>query len=419
MNRELRGIEVVAIGEELLSGATVDSNTARIAKALAPTGLRVLRSSAVGDSHDAIREAVSAALGRTGAVITSGGLGPTRDDVTKRAVAAVFGLALEFRDEIWATLLERWRPIGVPPASNRSQAEVPEGATTFPNPRGTAPGIAIEGSSGLCILLPGVPGELEAILSGSVIDFLAAWVSAEAPKPFRLELRTAGIAESAIAERVGDGLADLPLDVAFLPQIAGVDIRLTNWAPHEAAARAQLGEGEKRLREWLGDHIYGENEVDLATVVSELLRERNLNLVVAESCTGGLLASRLVDRAGASDFFWGGIVAYDDDAKLELLNVPKQTLVRHGAVSEQTAAAMAEGAQRISGAACAVSITGIAGPGGGTDEKPVGTVWIGLRVGDRALTKGRHYVGTRDLIRARAAQGALDLIRRTVTEQAR
>ncbi len=414
MRSELEAVEIVAIGDELLSGATIDTNAARIAAALEPIGLRVLRKATVGDSPPAISDAVKGALLRTHAVITTGGLGPTRDDVTKRAVADLFGLELAFREDLWRELQERWKPMGRPPASNRSQAEVPEGAEIFPNPRGTAPGLAIDRDEGVCIMLPGVPGELEAILEGSVTDYLAERARAAPAVPFRVQLRSAGIAESAIAERLGDSLEDLPLDVAFLPEVDGVDIRLTCWAAEESEAEGPLAQGARRIREALGAHIYAEGMADLAEVVGNLLRERRLSLSVAESCTAGLLGSRLVERPGASDFFWGGMIAYDDTAKIELLGVPEATLAEHGAVSEQTAKAMVEGARRISGSDCAVAITGVAGPDGGTEEKPVGTVWLGVGVGELIVAKRRNYVGTRDMIRARAVQGGLDLLRRTL-----
>ncbi len=414
MKRELQGIEIVAIGEELLSGATIDTNAARIAAALEPIGLRVVAKCTVGDTAAAISEAVSSALQRSRAVITTGGLGPTRDDVTKAAVAQVFDRNLEFNEDLWRELEERWRPLGKPPSSNRSQAEVPAGAAIFANPRGTAPGLALEGEQGVCILLPGVPGELEAILEQSVTPYLAQRAKRGSRRPVRRQLRTAGIAESAIAEKVGSGLEDLPLDVAYLPKVAGVDIRLTCWSTEGAAAEDHLEEGARRLREALGRHIYSEGTVDLAEVVGDTLRQRGMTVAIAESCTGGLLGSRLVERAGASDYFWGGIIVYDDKAKIGLAGVSEATLAEFGAVSGEAVRELAEGARRLSGSDCSVAVTGIAGPEGGTKQKPVGTVWIGVSLGEKTVAKLRHYLGTRDMIRARAAEGALDLLRRTL-----
>ncbi|KPK79937.1 MAG: hypothetical protein AMS25_10840 [Gemmatimonas sp. SM23_52] len=418
MKRESTAIEIVSIGEELLSGATLDTNAATIAQALEPLGLRVVRRTTVGDDAASIADAVASALARTGVVITTGGLGPTNDDTTKAAVAGVFGRPLEFREELWAGLKERWARRGRIPETNRRQAEVPAGAEVFPNPRGTAPGLAMEDERlGLCILLPGPPAEVQALVRGAIVPFLAGrQASGEAARPFRRQLRTSGVAESAIAERVAGRLGDLALDVAYLPEVDGVDIRLTGWASDEAEVAGRLDEAVERLREILGLHVYAEGARDLAQVVGDLLRERGVTVAVAESCTAGLIARRLTEFPGSSDYFWGGMIVYDDRAKVELLGVSEETLRRHGAVSEETAREMAEGACRRSGSAAAIAVTGIAGPAGGTEEKPVGTVWLAVRLKDKTVAKRRYYPGTRDMVRVRAAQGGLDLLRRTLLQ---
>lgn len=414
MPSALTGIEIVAIGNELLSGATIDTNAAHMARELEPIGLRLVRKTTVGDSREAIMDAVASALDRTGVVITTGGLGPTADDATKEAVAELFGRGLEFRVELWDELKRRY-PAGLHiPETNRTQAEVPEGAEVFSNPRGTAPGLAIEDEKRLCILLPGVPGEMKVILEASVIPFLAQRVAGSAERAFRRELRTAGIAEAAIAERVADQLDDLPLEVAYLPEVDGVDIRLTYWGTVEEDAKPALDMAVVRLREILGLHIYAEGRTDLAKAVGDLLRERGLTLTLAESCTAGLIAARLTQWPGASDYLWGAMVVYDDRAKIELLGLPEATLRRFGAVSAETASAMAEGARRRSGAQTSLAVTGIAGPTGGSEDKPVGTVWLAVDFDGQTMLKRRHYAGTRDMIRARAAQGGLDLLRRTI-----
>ncbi len=412
MKRDVTTIEIVAIGDELLSGATVDSNAARIARELELLGLRVVHKATVRDTAEAIADAVRTGLRRSGVVITTGGLGPTKDDLTKSAVASVLGRPLEFREDLWEALQRRWSRRGKIPETNRTQAEVPSGADVLPNPRGTAPGLAVDGEFGVCIMLPGPPHEMQHILTESVTPFLAARTDPDARKPFRRYLRTAGIAESAIAERVADRLDHLPIEVAYLPEIDGNDIRLTAWAVDEAQVRMVLDEAVHRLRELLGAHIYTEGFTDLAEVVGGLLLERELRVVVAESCTGGLIAQRLTEWAGASEYFWGGLVAYDNRAKLELLGVLPDTLERYGAVSRETAVEMVDGAVKRAGAAAAIAVTGIAGPSGGTKDKPVGTVWLAARVEERTLAKRRYYPGTRDLVQKRAAQGSLDLLRR-------
>ncbi len=417
MSRALSAIEIVAIGDELLSGATIDTNAAYIARELESIGLRVVGKTTVGDDHEAIAAALRAALERTGAVITTGGLGPTKDDRTKHAVADTFARPLEFRDDLWEALERRWAPHGRIPETNRGQAEAPAGAQVFPNSRGTASGLALDDERlGLCIMLPGPPHELQVMLRESVLPYLAARVGPRPRLPFRRTLRTAGIAESAIAEKVGHRLDDLPLDVAYLPGVGNNDVRLTAWGHAEAEVGPSLDEGVRRLRQILGPHIFGEGRQDLAEVVGNLLRERGLRVAVAESCTGGLIAQRLTQHAGASDYFWGGLIAYDDRAKVELLGVSETTLQRHGAVSEEVAREMAVGACQRSGASASIAVTGIAGPSGGSEEKPVGTVWLAVKVGERIAAKRRHYPGARDLVRARAAEGGLDLLRRTMLE---
>lgn len=411
MPKEIAEVEVVAVGDELLSGATLDTNAARIARELEAVGVRVVRKTTVRDREDDITDAVRTALQRTGAVITTGGLGPTDDDVTRAAVARAFGRPLEFREELWTRLKRRYARIGPIPESNRKQAQVPKGGRVLANDRGTAPGIVLEERDRLAILLPGVPHEMAAMLAGSVVPLLGERARRAGRRPFRRVLRTASIAESAIAEKVSGRLHDLPLELAYLPEVEGVDLRLSCWERSEAAAAPVLDEGERRLRELMGSHIYAEGDRDLAEVVGDLLRDRGLTLVVAESCTAGLVAARLTDWPGASDFLWGGMIAYANRAKTDLLGVPEDVLAAHGAVSEVTARAMAEGACQRSGADASIAVTGIAGPTGGTPEKPVGTVWLAVRVDGQTVARRRHYPGARDVIRARAAQGALDLLR--------
>jgi nicotinamide-nucleotide amidase len=418
MRRALDAVEIVSVGDELLSGATIDSNGACIGRALEPLGVRVVRKTTVGDDAAAIIAAVGSALERTGAVITTGGLGPTPDDITKEAVAEALGRELEFREDLWQRLLQRWAHRGRIPETNRRQAEVPAGAETFHNPRGTAPGLAVDDQErGLCILLPGPPDELEHLLINSVVPYLAARTRPDARRPYRRFLRTVGIAESAIAERIGAELDDLSVDVAFLPEFDGNDIRLTGWATEEDEIAPALREAVARLQRTLGDHIYGEGEVELADVVGQLLQLRGLKVAVAESCTAGLIAKRLTDRSGSSEYFWGGAVVYDDQAKVGLLGVEEETILQHGAVSEETAREMVEGICRRSGVEAGIAVTGIAGPTGGTEEKPVGTVWLAARLGDETVTARRYYPGERDIVRARAAQGALDLLRRTLIQE--
>ncbi len=403
-------LEIVTVGTELVLGLTLDSNGAEAARALAAVGVRVTRRTSVADRAEAIRDAVRDALARTGAVLTTGGLGPTRDDVTKRAVAELFGAPLEFEPALWDALVARFAALGrVPAAANRSQAEVPRGATVLANRWGTAPGLWLEGPPGLAILLPGVPHEMRNLLREEVVPRLAARAGGRAIRS--LVVRTTGIPESTLAERlapVEDGLE--PLTLAYLPGYAGVDLRLTAWDLPPAEADARLREAADRLRARVPEHVYGEGDTDLAAVVLALARERRLTLGVAESCTGGLLGGRLTEVPGSSDVFAGAVVCYADALKVSLLDVPADLIRRHGAVSEAVVRAMAEGAVRRLGVGGALAVTGIAGPGGGTPEKPVGTVWLALALDGETTARRSLFPGGRAEVRARAAQAALFLL---------
>lgn len=409
-------VELVTVGTELLLGFTVDTNGAEVGRACAAAGIRLVRRTAVSDVPADIRAAVAEALDRTGIVITTGGLGPTQDDATKAVVADLFGRPLVTDPDVAQSLEERARRMGRWPmaASNRTQAEVPAGATVLPNPRGTAPGIWLEDPAGrIAILLPGVPREMRGLLHEEVLPRLGQRVAGAARVVRSRTVRTTGVAESTIADRVGPLEPDLaPLTLAYLPSVDGVDLRLTAWDLAAGDADARLAAGAGRLRDAIAEHCYGEDEADLAAVVLEMLRARGATLAVGESCTGGLLGARLTAVPGASAVFLGGEVAYADAVKIDRLAVPAELLAAHGAVSEPVARAMAAGARTAFGTAAALGVTGIAGPAGGTPEKPVGTVWLAAQWGDAARAVRVVFGGDRDEIRARAAQGALNLLRR-------
>lgn len=410
--------EIVTVGDELLLGETVDANAAWLGRRLALIGVAVSRRATVGDDPAYIKEAVRDALDRTGTVLCTGGLGPTRDDVTKEAVADLLGRPLVMDGEVLRRVRERFESRGLEmPQINRKQAEVPEGARVLPNPRGTAPGLVLEDAAGrMTVLLPGVPSEMEALVETGVLGLLERrWPENRRPIRSRV-IRTTGLAESALAERVG--LADLEdsgqVVVAFLPSPIGVDLRLTVRDLEDGAAASALDTVEARLRERLGPWIYGRDREDLVDRVEELLERWGWTLAVAESCTGGLLAKRLTDRPGASDSFLGGVVAYANDAKQALLGVRARTLETHGAVSEECAREMAEGVVRAFGARAGVSITGVAGPGGGSPGKPVGTVCIAAALPGGTATEGHRFPGDRGEVRDRSAQACLDLLRRSL-----
>ncbi len=408
-------LELVTVGTELLLGFTVDTNGAELGRACAAVGIRLVRRTAVPDDAPAIGAAVREALARTGLVVTTGGLGPTRDDATKHAVADVLGRRLVEDADVLRSLEARARRMGRWPmaASNRTQAQVPEGATVLPNPRGTAPGLWLEDGGGrVAVLLPGVPREMRGLLHEEVLPRLARRVAGDAHVVRSRALRTTGIAESALADRlsaVEDGLH--PLTLAYLPAEPGVDLRITAWDVPAREADALLDAAVARVAAALGSVSYGEGDTDLAAVVLDRLRARRATLAVAESCTGGLLGARLTAVPGASAVFRGGEVAYADAVKTARLDVPAALLAAHGAVSEQVVRAMASGARRAFGTDAALAVTGIAGPSGATPDKPVGTVWLAATVGERERVAQVVFAGDRDEIRARAAQAALNLLR--------
>jgi nicotinamide-nucleotide amidase len=416
--------ELLTVGTELLLGFTVDTNAAEAGRRLADAGIRVAWRSTVGDDAGAVRDAVAAALERTGAVIVTGGLGPTRDDLSREAVAGLFGRRLVRDLGVLQGLEERFAALGrgPMPESNRRQADVPEGAQVLPNRWGTAPGRWRKDERGrLAVLLPGVPVEMRGLLEHEVIPRLLREPNqAEgSPPPTVIRsrvLRTTGISESALADRMGDvaALAGPGVTVAWLPSPEGTDVRLTAWNLPSDAADTALARAAAALRPLVGAHCYGEGEHDLAAVVLGELERRQSRLAVAESCTGGLVSERLTAIPGSSRVVLGGVVAYDNAVKLGLLGVSADLLAAHGAVSEEVARAMAAGVAQSLGADAAVAVTGIAGPGGGSPDKPVGTVWIA------ALWQGRlrsfHFVfpGERDVVRRRAAQAALEALRRAM-----
>lgn len=410
-------LELLAIGNELLLGETVDTNSAWIAQRLAREGITVARKTTVGDDVALIRDALHDALRRHRTVICTGGLGPTVDDLTRHALAELYGRRIVV-DEGWVdTLRDRYARRGlVMPEINRVQGEHPEGATLLPNARGTAPGIVMDNPAlGMSVLLPGVPGEMRGLMDDAVVAIMRERLRPAAPLVLRT-LRTAGITEAALAERVADIAAHTgSIALAFLPHTTGVDLRLSCPATEEPA----LDELAGRLRARIGVSVYADQQGrDIAAVVGDLLREQGLTVALAESCTGGLVAKRLTDVPGSSAWVHSAFMTYANESKVALLGVRQQTLDDHGAVSEACACEMALGARERAGADVGIAITGIAGPSGGTADKPVGTTWIAVVLPGRAPHARRFILaGDRDQIRQRAAQASLDLLRRLLLDQ--
>lgn len=405
--RVTNSIEHVSIGTELLLGDTVDTNVAHAGTVFSAHGLRMSRRATVGDDVAAIQDAVGSALDRTGAVLVCGGLGPTNDDLTRDAVAELVEMPLRFDEEVWQELVGRWSRLGRAISdSNRSQAMVPQGATVLPNRWGSAPGLWIESPRGLVIILPGVPLEFRGLLEEQVMPRLAERMEL---RPIRSRvLRTTGIPESRLEELLGPLEESLqPVTLAYLPDQIGVDLRLTAWQLDGAGADSELDRAESAVREVVGKWVYTGGKADLAEVLLERLRTGGLKLATAESCTGGLLGARITAIPGSSDVYLGGVVSYSNEAKHSVLGVSAATLERHGAVSEEVVREMVRGVAERFGADVAIAITGIAGPGGGTPEKPVGTVWLAWQVRGEITAERIGFTGDRNQVRERAVQAGL------------
>lgn len=407
---------IVAVGDELLLGHTVDTNAAWLGRELGALGVEVVRRYTVGDVGSEIRWAVRDAMGAADLVLVSGGLGPTPDDITRDAVAELLDRPLRMDPDVLESIRTRFLEAGLPelPEPNRRVAQVPEGALKLANPVGTAPGLVLASGGALVVLLPGVPRELRSIVEGSLGPLLSRHFPGLLPPTLSRTLHTSGIPESLLAQRVREHLPEGTgaVRLAFLPDIRGVDLRLTVSGLEPAEAERRFDELERQLEPVLDPWRFHGARGDVAEAVVAALRARDTGLAVAESCTGGLVAKRLTDIPGASDVFLGGVVAYSNQAKVRHLGVESGMLERHGAVSAPVAAGMAEGVARAFGAGAGIGVTGIAGPGGGTAEKPVGTVWYAAWYRERLAVRGQRFPGDREAVRERSAQAALMLLLR-------
>jgi nicotinamide-nucleotide amidase len=409
--------EVIIIGDEILEGLKADANAAFLSASIAASGLRLNRITFVGDRPASIREAVLSALNRSEIVITTGGLGPTVDDRTREIVAKALGMKLIVDRDILENIRQRFSLRGIEmPASNVNQAMVPEGAKIIENRIGTAPGLLIEPENRMLFLLPGVPDEIRQMWEDYVWPALAQ-VSTQGECAMRT-LRTTGLAESQVSDKIGSVTRRYPsVDIGFLPGDAGVDIKFIVRETDSKRAQKTLRAVEQELTDILSDNVYGSETDTLEQVVGYLLLLRRKTLAVAESMTAGLIGEMITDVPGSSTYFQGGVIAYADEVKSELLDVPAQLIRRHGAVSAEVALKMAEGVARRAMADVGVSVTGIAGPEGGSKQKPVGTVFMGLCFEKERIYEKKFFTGNRGLIRRRTAQSCLDMLRRFLLQR--
>jgi nicotinamide-nucleotide amidase len=404
--------EIIAVGSELLTPYRLDTNSLHLTDELNKLGIEVTRKVVVGDDRAQLRDAFREALGRAEIVISIGGLGPTEDDLTREGVAELLGRKLQQDDAILRTIQERFRKFGRKMSEvNARQAMVPEGATPLENRRGTAPGLWLESAGHILVLLPGPPHELKAMFAEQVQPRLAR--VAGSVRLYTRELRVAGMPESDVDQRIKDiysQYSDAQTTILAVP--GEIQIHLRAWSADAAAASVMLDEMAERITFALGESVFSAKGESLEEVVAALLNLNSATIAVAESCTGGLIAERLTSIPGSSSYFLGGVVSYSNDLKAAWVDVPAELIQAKGAVSDEVAAAMAEGVRRRSGATLGLAVTGIAGPGGGSAEKPIGTVHIALANG--AATRGRvfHFPGDRERIRLYASQMALDIVRR-------
>ncbi|MCP9927374.1 competence/damage-inducible protein A [Cyanobium sp. CH-040] len=388
--------EILCIGTELLLGTITNGNARWLAEQLAGLGIPHLRQQVVGDNRERLIAAVREAAGRCRVLITTGGLGPTPDDLTTEAIAAAFGATLEERPEAWAAIQSRLARAGRPlTPSLRRQALLPPDAQLLPNPTGTAPGMIWTPRPGFTVLtFPGVPSEMRAMWRDTAAPWLRAAGLAEGVFASRM-LRFWGLAESELAERVADLLEGGNPTLAPYAGAGEVKLRLTARAATTAAARALLEPLEAEIRSRVGQWCFGADDDSLAAVVLELLRQRDETVAVAESCTGGGIGAALAAVPGASDAFLGGVIAYANAVKQGVLGVSETSLAVHGAVSDPVALAMAEGVLRLTGATWGIAVTGIAGPGGGSAAKPVGLVHIAVAGPDGSRSEAARFSASR------------------------
>ena len=403
--------EIIAVGSELLTPDRLDTNSLFLTEELNSIGIEVVRKTVVGDNRDLLAEAFRDALQRVPLIIASGGLGPTDDDLTRETVADLLGRKLRHNEEILRHIEGRFRSMGRDmPAVNARQAMVPEGAQILPNPRGTAPGLWLEDSGHFIALLPGPPRELKPLFHEQVLPRLERRVSGA--RLHHREIRVTGLGESHVEQRILPIYSRYPdVQTTILAAPGETQVHLRIWTDNAGQAKRTLDEIVQSFHIALTDRIFSEDGRGLEQVVADQLSLHSATIAAAESCTGGLLAQRLTSIAGSSAYFLGGVVCYSNELKTAWADVPPEVILARGAVSTEVAVALAEGIRRRVGATFGVGITGIAGPGGGSEEKPVGTVHIALANAGGTKERSARFPGDREMIRWQASQLALDMVR--------
>ena len=403
--------EIIAVGSELLTPDKIDTNSLFLTEELNKLGIEIVRKTVVGDDRALLLEAFRDAVNRVPMIIASGGLGPTEDDLTRETVAELLDRKLVRNDAIVRAIEARFRSFGRQmPDSNVRQAMVPEGAEPLDNPRGTAPGLWIEDRDQTIVLLPGPPRELRPMFREQLLPRLRRRVSAV--RMYHRELRVTGLGESHVDSLAGPVYTRYPeVQTTVLASPGEVQIHMRVWTADSAHAEALFADIERGLDLALTDRIFSRDSSPLEEVVAHELLKQNATISSAESCTGGLFAERLTTIAGSSAYFLGGVVCYSNEMKTAWADVPPEMIATKGAVSTEVAIALADGIRRRVGSTLGVGITGIAGPGGGSEEKPVGTVHIALASATGMRDRALRFPGDREMIRMQASQAALDMVR--------
>lgn len=407
--------EIITVGDELLIGQTVDTNSAWMGMQLSMRGMRVNRITSISDRRDEIIAALDEALGRVQIVLMTGGLGPTSDDITKETLAEYFGtklvMNLEVLEEVTARITRRNLEMN---ENNRRQAMVPESCRVLANHAGTAPGMLFEKEGRIVVSMPGVPSEMKHIMQEHVLPMITARSGGQTI--VHRNIMTFGTFEAKLAERLEGFEKELPgmVKLAYLPAHGVIKLRLTATGNNGDQVRKIAEQQVRKLYEIIPDVIYGEDEVSLEETIGKLLLDNNLTVSTAESCTGGRIASMITSVPGSSAWYRGSVVAYDNSIKTRVLGVDPAIISRYGAVSEETVRAMAEGMRSLAATDYAVAVTGIAGPTGGTPEKPVGTVWIAVCSPGGIVAEKHRFADDRQINISRSATTALNLLRKQI-----
>ena len=410
---------ILAVGSEMLTPSRIDTNSLFITEQLNALGIEVVFKTVVGDDRAELANSVRVALDRVDLVVCSGGLGPTDDDLTREVVAEVLAQPLRENEAITEHIRARFAKRGMQmPEINRRQAMVPAGGVVIDNPNGSAPGLWLERDDRVVLLLPGPPRELKPMLTRLVEGPLAPRAAGFAlvRRVVRITGRTESHTEEAVRSLYAEwATAPVPIAATILASLGQIELHVSARAASRAEAAAVLDSAVKQIVNAVGEDVYSTDGRALEHVVGDLLVERGLRIAVAESCTGGLITSRLTDVPGSSRYVDQSVVTYSNEAKTSLLGVPSELIATHGAVSEPVAFAMAEGMRARAGTDVAVAVTGIAGPGGGSPEKPVGTVVVAAVIGSATRSRVFRFIGERDMVKFQAAQAALDMVRRMLT----